>query len=970
MSSGKFNESKPTSFEPIKRNALATFDLETKKINNRETYSPRPVSFQWVLKSNKAIQSPITKYDPDDDRSQVEAFMKRRFLNIAKDVAPSTTLDDLEIVRYSENEPKITDRRLEPNRVPSNIERVAQRGTYLRRDDSTLDLERVKQSGALTVDTVRAQIRKWSGDDGKTHYYLKFLDHLIKNKGKGFQPTVLVKDIEQMRAAGFRGVTELLNDFGEIAGPVGLLSASINGNAVRVLPDFFKVNGVRPSTQDLMQEATIHFHASQGHMLVDSYIEYRGRVMRVSSKNAGEELSGGQGASVDGIFQSLQEINSMPLARQRFEELIGGGKYDQTLKNLRLVARVFEGTEGDRDNLKGYLAQFELVNTLNTGSLTDQAIAVEPADRRILQLIWRAADSSDVGMNDFKHLIGAALGNRPDRDQISDTGVGKQLSRQQFTPRFAQLLRSFNLNRWGEPGTSGVEKFSYEPAPGQKVNVLPNAKRGWWRRLKKALVYRVSRLINSDPRFSELCTWILNHGAFCQIDTRYSLGGDNKNQLVVTNISATWPSNRVDSVRLMPLPSGEGFRYKLDINGGRGFTDMQATDTDIDYDFGFKTKRDRDNARDRMLPTQLDLARNKGDWRVIDPKNKAINQIPDAKERKRGLRASRSSLILKGLFSDLADMGYLGFLPEPEYIDREMRNQDLVQAYTEPTIELAKRLIAGEFDGNSRLRNGIRYAINALWGMPVEKDFEHLFTEDRDDDDDDEEEIVDPARDQFERMRYYQIARRHAAIAKTLANMLYYSGRVADALASGLDLRDNQAWNQRLEDFYKWVRLVKPGNEQVVNEFEQIIASRIRSNKRAPVSIGASRFPVVVKVNRQTASRNAALQPQQAVSRAGRGRPLVVNNPSDPLPDQAYTLRARINKDLLRPNTTLGRWYQDLPQQGRDGAARQLTRQALLMMKQGSATWKSVYDLLPRIAQGLQPTESRSGAIFRGIQTV
>ena len=957
MSSGKFNESKPTSFGPIKQNALATFDLETKTINGREKYDPRPASFQWIYKPDRDIESKIVAYETNVPANVLEEIYRDETLELAQATYPKAKLSDLEIVRYSENEPKITGRRLEPNRVPSNIERVAQRGTYLRKDDSTLDLERVKQSGALTVATVRDQIKQWSGrGNQKMPYYLQFLDHLIQNKGRGFQPTVLVDDINKMKRVGFKGVTELLNDFGEIAGPVGLLSASINGNAVRVLSDFFRVGNKKPTVDELMREATIHFHASQGHMLVDSYIEYRGRVMRVSSKNAGEELSGGQGASVDGIFQSLQEINSMPEARQRFETLIGGGKYDQTLKNLRLVAKVFEGTEGDRDNLRGYLAQFELVNTLNTGSLTDQAIAVEPVDRKILQLIWRAADQSDVGMNDFKHLIGAALGNRPDLDQISDTGVGRELGRQKFTPGFAQLLRSFNLNRWGEPGTIGVEKFSYEPAPGEKPKVLPNSKRGWWRRLKKALVYRVSRLINSDPRFSELCTWILNHGAFCQIDTRYSLGGGDKNQLVVTNISATWPSNRVDSVRLMPLPSGEGFRYKLDINGGRGFTDMQATDTDIDYDFGFKTKRDRDDVSNRMLPTQLDLARNKGDWTSIDPKNKAIGRIPDARERKQSLRASRSSLILKGLFSDLADMDYIGRLPEPEYIDREMRNQDLVQAYTNPSLELAQRIIAGQLD--SRLRNGIRYAINALWGMPVAPEFSNIFEND-DDDDDKEETTVDQS--DVDRMRYYQIARRHAVIAKTLANLLYYSGRVADALESSMDITDPSAWNQRVSDLKTWVKAVRgdPVKGDIWPEFERVIASRQSSPNRKPLPV--SRVRVISAPPAQSNS---------AVSRTGRGRPQVVNNPSDSLPDQAYTLRARINKDLLRPSTTLGAWYQDLPQQGRDGAARQLTRQALLMVKQGGATWQSVYDLLPRIAQGLQPTESRSGAIFRGIQTV
>lgn len=943
MSSGKFNESKPTSFEPIKRNALATFDLETKNINGREKYEPRPAAFQWFLTTNKNVESDVERYDSADprERSKQESRVRDGLLEIIDDLGLTARASDLEIVRYSENAPRISGRQLEPNRVPSNIDRVAQRGTYLRRDDSTLDLERVKQSGALTVDTVRDQIAAWAGrHNRKMPYYLRFLDHLIDNRDRGFRPTVLVDDIRRMRRAGFSGVTELLNDFGEIAGPVGLLSASINGNAVRVLPDFFRVGNNKPTTEELMREATIHFHASQGHMLVDSYIEYRGRVMRVSSKNAGEELSGGQGASVDGIFHSLQEINSMPEARKRFQQLIGSGKYDATIQNLRLVARVFEDTEGSRDNMRGYLAQFELVNTLNRGSLTDTTIGVGENDRRILKLIWDAAGSSDVGMNEFKHLIGAALGNRPDRDQILDTGVGRELGQRRFTPEFARLLRSFNLNRWGEPGISGVEKFSYEPAPGVNPRVLPNAKRGWWRRLKKALVYRVSRLINSDPNFSVLCTWILNHGAFCQIDTRYSLGGDDKNQLVVTNISATWPSNRVDSVRLMPLPSGEGFRYKLDINGGRGGGDeSKIVDTDIDYDFGFKTQRDRDSVKRRMLPTQLDLARNKGDWTVIEPDG-AVGVIPDTRPRKQSLRASRSSLILKGLFNDLAEMGYTGHLPEPDYIDREMRDQDLVQAYATPSLELAQRIVAGQLD--SRLRNGIRYSINALWGMPVSPGFSDLF----ENDDDEEEETV--GQSEVDRMRYYQIAQRHATIAKTIANMFYYSGRVGDALTAGLDRSDPEAWKDRVGDLQRWVLAIR---RAAWPEFEAVIRQRQSARRRdVPLSIGVGRRDVPV------ATSAVLSQPSQA---RARGRPRAENLPNESLPQQSYTLRARINNAVRRGDTWLGRWYTDLPSRIRDRAVRQLTSVALDLARGGGATWQQVYDQLDSITSELTESDSR-----------
>jgi hypothetical protein len=70
----------------------------------------------------------------------------------------------------------------------------------------------------------------------------------------------------------------------------------------------------------------------------------------------------------------------------------------------------------------------------------------------------------------------------------------------------------------------------------------------------------ITQQLNQNKKFSEICTWILNHSATVQIDLYTSKdGGTNLDEaraqyggaLVLTNIVATWPSTRVDTIELL-----------------------------------------------------------------------------------------------------------------------------------------------------------------------------------------------------------------------------------------------------------------------------------------------------------------------------------------------------------------------------------------------------------------------------------
>lgn len=787
--------SKPTQFDPFRRNAEKAFSP-----------LPEPEAFRVYLKNDKKTFSAAQAYDiaTFGDTQTQEEFIIGEFLEKLKKSNPekyeNLTSDDVAIDYVTQNNPEINDGELSNNVVSSATQRVQQHAATFRDQQNVLQVERVINSGSTTVDTIQGMLEQ-SAEATKLPYYKSFIGHLIANSDKPFKPYTVINDVKEYGQAGFKkgnstSLGELLNDFGEVAGPVGLLSRSINGNAVRLLGKFLRnPDGTEPTTAELQSEATIHFHPSQVHMLVDSYIEFRGKVLRLSSKNAGDQLSGGQGASVDGIFKSLEEISANPEAKKSFEELLRSKpEYSDVFDNIRLIAGAFTQTEQDQ-GLKGYIAQFNLLSKLTS----KDGINVSNHDAQILKSIWDAAGETDTGVNDFKHLLGAAFGNRPDVDLSGGQQYGE------FTPEFQNLLKKFNLNRFGEPGLSGVEDI--------KSN---NDARGWWLRLKKSLIFHISKAVNNDPKFSEMCTWILNHGAFVQIDTRYREQTHDKiKSVAIMNISATWPSNAVDRVKLVPLPSGDGFKYKLDINGGSDFSDkrnserLAAEPNNLDYDFGFKTKEEQSKAYRDSLPTQQDLARNAKNWldMGVTKSDKGLElQMPNTRSNDKNTN-SRSYLLLNTMFKNLESAKIIAKAPETE------------SEKLETGLQLALRILQGY--SPEYLEKSIIYAINSVWAMPTKVN-EAL---------DDEEGEEEPEEEDSEKptLTKKQQAVADATLARNILEVLYDSLRVNEQFKKlgGKNTVNDMELARRIELLQQAVN--KTGNSWP--RFKQVLEPRFQGQE-------------------------------------------------------------------------------------------------------------------------------------------
>jgi hypothetical protein len=66
--------------------------------------------------------------------------------------------------------------------------------------------------------------------------------------------------------------------------------------------------------------------------------------------------------------------------------------------------------------------------------------------------------------------------------------------------------------------------------------------------------------------FSEVCCWIFNHSNIIQVDITSNKDTERSGALVIENITATWPSTRIDRIQLDP-PRGESLKFELVVNG-------------------------------------------------------------------------------------------------------------------------------------------------------------------------------------------------------------------------------------------------------------------------------------------------------------------------------------------------------------------------------------------------------------------
>jgi hypothetical protein len=739
-------------------NGLQPTDFDLVKSNANRVFGDA-LGFYIVEKNNSTNRSDTYIYD--EFEIAPEELKSRLFNKFLKDY--NLKKSEVKIVDVHAQAPDLNpDGTVNPAELPTYSQRVANtRGDYT---DSKGKLvpQKLLELGVITADNVKQVLAQHPSHSINEKYTNALIDRLL-TPGT-WKPAVILKNAAEFEHATKIKTGKYLSDFGEIAGAVGLVCSSINGNGVRMLPYFFAAGGSIPSKEEIKKEATIHFHPSKTHSLVDSYIDFRGQIVRVSSKAAGGELSGGSGATFAGIFQSIAEISRSKEGVDAFNKLLRKRpQAAQALRKLKILANV--ASEDDATEMT-WLAKVELLRELLTNSEQNvYNIAVTDSDLQILKTLWAASGENLSDMHKFKYVFGRALGSEVDaRLDDGSVKVGE------FSTGFKNIMRSFNLNKFGEAGGSGAEN--------PKQTDAYNSTRGWWLRFQKALVFAIANIVNRDPDFSFLCTWILNHGSFIQIDLRSSTNSKTE-QVVITNISATWPSTAVDKVILVPLAKSSGFSYKLLINSDRDwpqiasqFNDPELEKVYQDDDFGFKDAATRDKLKDATKIGKYDLLRFNRQWEELLGKSGYAN-FPDSGKSAGKTRNSSTNaqLTINGMFTSLAGANI---------ISSAWKSQPAAVV-----TDLVAKILKGELDEQhlTYVDRNVEYALQNFHTLSTDSN-EFVNESLREDEDDEEEDIpgvktvqVSPA-DRAKAVKELQTA-------QALIRPLYIALQIDNALRSG-----------------------------------------------------------------------------------------------------------------------------------------------------------------------------------------
>jgi len=818
------NSIQPTDYTSVKANAERVFGDE--------------LGFYVVEKNNPTNRTAVFSYEENDivgdkeiqeeeKKQALDNFTKKHGLKKITGKRGKISFPDAVVVPVYAQSPDLNpDGTVNPAELPTYSQRVSNtRGDYTDSRGKLLP-EKLLELGVITADNVKKVLRNHPSHTLNEKYTDRLIDRLLTPGA--WTPQIIIDNVAEFNLKTRIQPGKYLSDFGEIAGPLGLVCKSINGNGVRMLPYFFAGGDTKiPSAKDIKKEATIHFHPSKTHSLVDSYIEFRGQVVRVSSKAAGGELSGGSGASFIGIFQSIAEISKTKEGVDAFNKLLRSRPQAlASLNKLKILANV--ASEDDTKEI-GWLTKVQLIKDLIDSSEKNiYNIAVTDSDIEILKTLWTAAGENLSNMHEFKRVIGRALGSEVDaRLPDSDLGVGE------FSPGFKNIIRSFNLNKYGEPGRSNIE----DP----KQTDAYNSTRGWWDRFQGSLVNAIANIVNRDPDFSFLCTWILNHGSFIQIDLR-SIENSKTEQLIITNISATWPSTAVDKVTLVPVSKSSGFSYKLLINSDRdwpevasNFTDPELAKIYSDDTFGFTDAKTVKNLRDASKIAKYDLLRFNRQWAELLKKSEYAN-YPDSKKSKEGEKtrnkSTNATLVLNSTFKNLATANIIW------------------SSNPQATVnDLVARILKGELDPQflTYVDRSAEYALryfHTLSDNPDEWLNEHRLlenTDDEDDDEDDDGEIpgvksVKITRTDRER------AVRDLTRARNLIEPIYFAVQIDNALRNGEDLNQIRELEQRLTLALSKLKKSQPLNvSDLINNRKTNLEPRVDNRDFVPPGFNKER---------------------------------------------------------------------------------------------------------------------------------
>lgn len=524
---GKKKESGPSGFDTLRDLGNKTFKRYRIKVAAKG--------------SDYSVLDPIS-YEVNDDEENSKLKALGQF-------------NDFYGLELSPREVKFTVEKLDTGTAPQQINDYMSK---LKQSIGTVE-QISKSKGAITLGNIRRVIKSDIGDDYRTPVLTTILGEFIDNPGSKNFPVTVINDTRQMiEEYDFDSTADIINDFAEVLAPVGLLTDNLNGNGQRLVADFLGAK----TFDELASGATMHFQPDRTFPLVDSYIEYNGRVVSISSKS-----NGGAAASFAGFYNSLKEIDENPTSKRMFAELLANPRFFQAYEVLKVIIDTDDGDDTDLTEAKQSTAKIEKQGT--KVKMSAGVVSMEKYINRSYNLIKllkktaigkSALQNIDITPNDVKLMT----------QFIQDQNIQKIGDWTNKSSSFKQLFNEFS------PGFKHL--FIYYRAPGnamgrafQSGNELTDVKtkKSMWTAFKQGCAFHINRALNSDQAYSDLATWIFNHGAIIQVNFVTSKGynwsskskdydfrgngyltqaNDDAQPLVFYNMIATWPATGVDAV--------------------------------------------------------------------------------------------------------------------------------------------------------------------------------------------------------------------------------------------------------------------------------------------------------------------------------------------------------------------------------------------------------------------------------------
>ena len=421
------------------------------------------------------------------------------------------------------------------------------------------------------IDSVETNRARWSGRNRHRSFFPKrkkeYLGKLISkftdniNNPSAIYPMTIIDNVDTrstMTNIGISNSKSITTDFMEIVHPVSVVSGNFTGTAHNYIEEFL---GADYAT--LVNTASILYGESNTQKLIDSFIYNKLKDGTVRKLQLSSKSGKGAAAAVKSIQVAIDEVERNPTSRQMWEEINENPDYDRATRILTIIL----------EN-KDYSWQGALKVGVDLG-------IIEPRDSEIITELAR--------------LLGKNVRDKDDEELDEDLGTNESQEIQQLLSDLSDELKS------------NAEDF------GNEDDEL-------WSKLIGSIWQDAIAIANTDTAFSNLVVWLFNHSATLQVNTKSHVMKDNGvDKLVLTNITATWPTQLVDSAKLVLANSGspDVIRFVLDVDGHAellGLADIApplSNRTDVSTMSNDNPKRQDANAkRDRasdLTPQEKEL---------------------------------------------------------------------------------------------------------------------------------------------------------------------------------------------------------------------------------------------------------------------------------------------------------------------------------------------------------------------------